>query len=87
MLQDTSTQLSHERSSRKEPMTDDEARTLLAQLATVKIARGKKIEEKPAAATVPDDLKGPTGNFRAPLIVKGRTLLVGFHEEALRQLL
>ena len=28
-----------------------------------------------------DDLRGPTGNFRAPILKVGRRLLVGFHEE------
>jgi hypothetical protein len=32
-----------------------------------------------------DDLRGPTGNFRAPMVRIGRRLLVGFHEETLRK--
>ena len=35
----------------------------------------------------PADLKGPSGNYRAPLVVKGGTVLVGFNEDALRELL
>jgi arsenate reductase-like glutaredoxin family protein len=30
---------------------------------------------------------GPTGNLRAPTVRRGRTLLVGFHEDAYRELL
>jgi hypothetical protein len=41
----------------------------------------------------PDDdslaaqILGPTGNLRAPTLRKGKTLLVGFSEEAYRQVL
>jgi hypothetical protein len=31
-------------------------------------------------------LKGPTGNYRAPIVRKGKTLLVGFHAETLESL-
>jgi hypothetical protein len=37
----------------------------------------------PAKDAALDDLRGPTGNFRAPMIRIGRRLLVGFHEESL----
>ena len=30
---------------------------------------------------------GPTGNLRAPVVRVGRTLIVGYHEEALNQAL
>ena len=36
---------------------------------------------KPAA------LKGPTGNYRSPIVRRGKTLLVGFNQEALEKLL
>jgi hypothetical protein len=34
----------------------------------------------------PADLKGPTGNYRAPIVRKGKTLLVGFNLDALEKL-
>jgi arsenate reductase-like glutaredoxin family protein len=76
-----------ERNSRKEPFTDAEARQLLARVATVRIARGRKVLEQPAASTTVEDLKGPSGKVRAPLVVRGKTLLVGFNSEALEEFL
>lgn len=38
-------------------------------------------------ATLAAHILGPTGNLRAPTIRKGKTLLVGFSEEAYRQVL
>jgi hypothetical protein len=75
-----------ERSARKEPFGEREVRALLARVATVVIARGTKIATRPAGEVAPADLVGPTGNYRAPMIVKGRTLLVGFNREALLKL-
>ena len=34
-----------------------------------------------------DDLRGNGGAFRAPMVRKGKTLLVGFNEEALSKLI
>jgi arsenate reductase-like glutaredoxin family protein len=70
--------------------------------AALKLARAAdKIVAAKGAKTVtfdmkkapPDDetllahLLGPTGNLRAPTIRKGRTLLVGFNEEAYKEVL
>lgn len=87
MLEAASTKVAVERSSRKDPLTDQEVRDLLARVSTVTLARGKKVETRAASSVTPDDLRGPTGNFRAPMILKGRTLVVGFNAEALRELL
>ena len=49
------------------------------------VAKGKKLDEfkggSAAKATV-DAMLGPTGNLRAPTLRKGKTVLVGFNEEA-----
>ena len=50
------------------------------------IARGKRVEKLPATAAKPDDLRGPTGNFRAPMLRRGRKLLVGFHAASVEEL-
>jgi arsenate reductase-like glutaredoxin family protein len=56
-------------------------------------ARGKKVEridlkaEKPDRATVERLMLGPTGNLRAPTLRVGRTIVVGFDEEAYRTVL
>jgi arsenate reductase-like glutaredoxin family protein len=50
------------------------------------VAKGKKVREfqlaKRADAEVVDAMLGPTGNLRAPTIRRGKTLLVGFDEDA-----
>jgi hypothetical protein len=38
--------------------------------------------DPPDDETLAAHLLGPTGNLRAPSVLKGRTLLVGFNEEA-----
>ncbi len=61
---------------------------VLAGVTRVVAARGRKVlvfEMKATAVTDPDFLKaliGPSGFLRAPAIRRGKTLLVGFHEEA-----
>ena len=76
-----------ERSSRKEPFSDRDVRDLLARVRRVVVAKGKKTTEPEPGKARPADLKGPTGNYRAPMVLRGKTLLVGFHREALEQLL
>jgi len=76
-----------ERSSRTEPLTDEEVRALLRRVGTVIVAKGKTSRILSASEARPDDLKGPTGNYRAPMILTGKTLLVGFQREALDDLL
>ena len=87
MLESAKARIVQERSSRKEPLSDGEARALLKSVSTVVVARGKKSVSMKAADAGPANLKGPTGNYRAPMLVKGKTLLVGFNEQALRDLL
>ena len=87
MLDRHAASVAQDRNSRKQPLDDDDVRQLLADVDTVFVARGKKRREIPAAETILDDLKGPTGNYRAPMILSGSRLLVGFHPETLEQLL
>lgn len=75
-----------ERSTR-DAITDAEVRALLAELDRVVVARGRGTVELEAAKATPADLRGPTGRIRAPLVRRGRTLLVGFHRESLERLL
>ncbi|MFT7462127.1 MAG: arsenate reductase-like glutaredoxin family protein [Pseudohongiellaceae bacterium] len=58
----------------------------IAKKATlVVVAKGKKVSEfKPdgkASKEIVEAMLGPTGNLRAPTIVYGKTVLVGFNEE------
>lgn len=75
-----------ERNSRKDPLTEEEAQKLIEDASRVLVAKGRKINEIPPSEATTDDLKGPTGNFRAPILVLGDTLLVGFHGETLEEL-
>lgn len=68
-------------------MTDSDVEVLLGKVRTVVIARGPSAVTLDAGQVRPADLKGPTGNYRAPMVLRGRTLLVGFHESSLRNLL
>jgi hypothetical protein len=79
-------QVGEERSTR-DPLDDSEVRALLAAVDEVVIARGGKAERRPARVLAPDDLRGPTGRIRAPIVRRGRRLLVGFHPETLESLL
>ncbi len=55
------------------------------------MVKGKKVttfsmnKDAPDDATLVAHLLGPTGNLRAPAIVRGKTLLVGFSEEVYAQ--
>ncbi len=79
--------------ARKEQRGRDEALALARSADRVLVARGKKVVTFDLKKDPPDDdtlaahLLGPTGNLRAPTVRKGRTLLVGFSEEAYRELL
>jgi len=71
----------------------DEALALARSAAKVVVARGKKVvtfdmqRDPPDDATLLAHLLGPTGNLRAPTLRKGKTLLVGFSDDAYRQAL
>ena len=74
------------RPSKSHPLTEPEVRVLLKEVDTVLIAKGKKVVEAKASETGVDDLRGPTGNIRAPLVRVGKKLLVGFNPDALKSL-
>jgi len=76
-----------ERHSKKRPLSDAEARALLDSVDEVLLARGKSVRRAVPSELGVDDLRGPTGGFRAPMVKVGRRLLVGFHGETLRELL
>ncbi len=65
-----------------------DAETLLADAKILYVAKGrKKVERDSSDPGAADLMLGPTGNLRAPVVRVGRTLIVGYHEEALRQVL
>lgn len=87
MLDRTKARITEERSSKSAPMKDADVKALLAAVDEVVIAKGKTARRVPAQDAALDDLKGPTGNFRAPMLRVGRKLLVGFHPDTLEALL
>ena len=57
------------------------------------VGKGKKVTVFDMKKSPPPDdelaaaMLGPTGNLKAPTLILGKTLLVGFSEEAYRQYL
>ncbi len=68
-----------------------EALALARSAAKVVVGRGKKVITFDMKKAPPDDetllahILGPSGNLKAPTLRKGDTLLVGFSEEAYKQ--
>lgn len=87
MLERTKARISEERSSKSAPMKDADVKALLASVDEVVVAKGKKALTLDAKEATLDGLKGPTGNYRAPMLRVGRKLLVGFHPATLEALL
>lgn len=87
MLEKSKSDVRDERPSRSRPLTDADARALLKDVDSVTLARGKTARTLASRDVSLDDLRGPTGTFRAPMLRVGRRLLVGWHEETLRDLL
>ncbi|MBX9669866.1 MAG: hypothetical protein K2X93_19735 [Candidatus Obscuribacterales bacterium] len=44
-------------------------------------------KEKPSKDALAKLLLGPTGNLRAPAIIKGDTLMIGFHQDTYERVL
>lgn len=70
-----------------------EAVALAQQVQKIIVAKGSKVitfdlkKAPPPEETLLAHLLGPTGNLRAPTLLKGKTLLVGFNEEAYQEVL
>jgi arsenate reductase-like glutaredoxin family protein len=70
---------------------DEDALKLLKGIDKLIAAKAKKIEvfdlkrDKPAKETLLSHLMGPTGNLRAPTARIGKVLLIGFNEDAYKQ--
>ena len=65
---------------------------LLKEVSELYATKGKKVTHIRLKKERPDDdellklMLGPTGNLRAPTLRKGKTLMVGFHEETYQSL-
>lgn len=80
-----------EQISASKKLSDTEARSLLTTASKLYVAKGKKLSEFSVASTFSDEavaaMLGPTGNLRAPTLVRGKTLIVGYNEELYSKLL
>jgi arsenate reductase-like glutaredoxin family protein len=76
----------------KEKKGRAEALAIAKSANVIHIAKGKKVVTFDMKNDAPDDetlvshLLGPTGNLRAPTIVQGKVVYVGFNEEAYRSM-
>ena len=74
-------------------MGEKDALALTKGIDELVVAKGKKFvrvnlkEQKPPGKELASLLLGPTGNLRAPTFRIGRTLVVGFNEEAYKDIL
>ena len=85
MLDATKAHIATTRFAKAEPLSEKDVRALLKEVDEVVVATRKGTRAVSASDATPDDLRGPTGNIRAPILRIGRRLLVGFHEETLRK--
>jgi arsenate reductase-like glutaredoxin family protein len=74
-------------STKEKVFAEKDARALLDGIYLLISGKGKKAvtvdlrREKPGWAELSKLMLGPTGNLRAPVIRKGKTLIIGFHVE------
>jgi len=79
--------------AKKEKRGREEALALARTVETVVVGKGKKVVTFDMKNSPPDDdtlaaqILGPTGNLKAPTLRVGNTLVVGFSEDAYRQVL
>lgn len=79
--------------AKKEKKGQAEALKLARAADKVVVGKGKKVvvfnmkKDPPDDTTLLAHILGPTGNLKAPTIRTGKTLLVGFGEEAYREVL
>jgi len=71
----------------------DKAKELLKGASRVIVMKGRKVDTFDLKKNQPDEqdllavMLGTTGNLRAPIIVRGRTVLVGFNQEIYDEIL
>lgn len=79
--------MSEEIDARKVRYGDSEALELLDGQSILLVAKGKKVtkvdlrKDRPEDAALVGLMLGPTGNLRAPTLIVGKKVIVGFNEE------
>lgn len=80
-----------EQVSASKKLQAEDARELIREATRVVTMKGKKIVEFKGGKNASDDavtaMLGTTGNLRAPTALVGKTLLVGFNEDAYSEVL
>jgi arsenate reductase-like glutaredoxin family protein len=78
--------------ARKVRYGDSDAVELLDGKSTLLVAKGKKVTKVDLRKDRPEDtalvgmMLGPTGNLRAPTLVVGKKVIVGFNEDLYAEL-
>lgn len=73
--------------ARKVRYGDSEALGLLEGKSTLLVAKGKKVTKVDLRKDRPEDsaltllMLGPTGNLRAPTLIVGKKVVIGFNQE------
>jgi hypothetical protein len=77
--------------ARKEPIGPDDLDRFFKGRTRLLVAKGSKlVDVRLAGLDVEERARlviGPSGRLRAPTLVRGKTVLVGFHPEGLAELL
>lgn len=79
-----------EQVSASRKLGEERARELIAGASKVYVAKGKKLEEFSGQAANDElvgKMLGTTGNLRAPAVVFGKQVLIGFNEELYRKVI
>lgn len=72
-----------EKVSASKKLGEEKARELIKGAKRVVVCKGKKVREFPGGSAkkeVVEAMLGSTGNLRAPTIVSGKTVLVGYND-------
>lgn len=73
--------------ARKVRYGDSDALGLVEGKSTLLVAKGKKVtkvdlrKDRPEDAALVGMMLGPTGNLRAPTLIVGKKVIVGFNED------
>ena len=79
--------MTEEIDARKVRYGDSEALDLLDGKTSLHVAKGKKVTEVDLRKDRPEDdvltglMLGPTGNLRAPTLIVGKKVVVGYNED------
>lgn len=92
-LANADVEVKQEQNAKKATIKAAEALALARQVNDIYAAKGKKVVHVNMKKDQPDDetltklIVGPSGNLRAPSLRKGKTLIVGFHQETYQRIL